>query len=546
MLANRLFVARILTLPADALNVAAVIVWIRDEELMRNTLNATPAKFATVLVAVAFLAACGDEVAPEKLVTLPLQPCRVAHMESEVRCATLPVFENRETRQGRKIGINIVVLPATARIKEPDPVFLLAGGPGQAAADLAREAMAILGGLNGKRDIVLIDQRGTGKSNGLGCKLGDSFDPEMADPVKRDQIGKRRLMECRDELAKRADLTQYTTTIAMADLDAVRAALGYDRINLWGGSYGTRAAIEYLRRYPENVRSMVLDGVAPPSLAMPATFARDAGAAYEKMLGACASNAECVKHFPGLRLQVDDLLTGLAKAPRKARIVDPLNGVERELTISRDMLLMGLFSTLYVPEMAAQLPLSLVRAKQGDFGPLMAQAALFGDFAEEKIFMGMRLSVVCAEDLPRVGSGNLPAPPFGRLFIDEFAKGCEVWPKGKMGNDFDQPVKSDKPVLILSGGLDPVTPPALGDEVARSFTNAAHFVAPNIGHGVSIRGCAPKLIKKFIEGASVAGLDGKCLERLPRPMYYAPMRARAADNQAKESAGPMAKDGDKK
>jgi pimeloyl-ACP methyl ester carboxylesterase len=176
----------------------------------------------------------------------------------------------------------------------------------------------------------------------------------------------------------------------------------------------------------------------------------------------------------------------------------------------------------------------------------MAQAAMFGDFAEEKIFMGMRLSVVCAEDLPRAGNGNSARLPFGRLFIDEFAKGCAVWPQGKMAKDFDQPVTSARPVLILSGGLDPVTPPALGDEVARTLTSAAHFVAPNVGHGVSIRGCAPKLIKKFIETASVGGLDGKCLERLPRPLFYEPMRAKIAGDRTNDNAGPGKADGEKK
>ena len=473
------------------------------------------------------LGACSDDATPGQTTTLPLSSCRVAHVESEVKCATLDVIENRTTGQGRKIALNIVVLPATARIKEPDPIFLFAGGPGQAAADLAREALAILGNLNGKRDIVLIDQRGTGKSNGLACKLGDSFDPELADPARRDAVGKQRVTACRDELSKRADLTQYTTTIAMADIDEARAALGYSQINLWGASYGTRAAIEYLRRYPAHVRSVVIDGVAPPSMAMPATFARDAGAVYAKLLAACATDVACNKQFPDLKLSVDELLASLARQPRKVTVTDAVSGLPREMTVTRDMVLMSLFSTLYVPEIAAQLPLSLTRAKQGDYAPLMAQAAMFGESAEDKIFMGMRLSVVCAEDSPRASSNDKVSPDarfFGALFVDEFAKGCEVWPRGAMAKDFDQPIKSDKPVLILSGGLDPVTPPVMGEEVKQSLANAAHFVAPNVGHGVSSRGCAPKLIKKFIETASIAGLDGKCLERLPRPLFYESMR----------------------
>ena len=477
------------------------------------------------------LSACGENArAPGP--TLALKACRVTNIENEVKCATLDVFENRDTRQGRKIGMNVVVLPAAARIKEPDPIFVFAGGPGQAAVDLARESLAILGGLNAKRDIVLVDQRGTGKSNGLGCKFGDIDTPEMIDPIRREHLSRKLLLECRDALSPRADLTLYTTTIAMADIDELRAALGYEKINLWGGSYGTRAALEYLRRYPGQVRSVVLDGVAPPSLAMPVTFARDAGAAYDKMLAACAGETPCAKRFPQLKRQVDELLAGLDKQPRRISMPDALTGIPREVAVTKDNLLMALFSILYVPELVALLPESLVQAKRGDYAPLFAMASAFGDFAEEKIFAGMRFSVVCAEDVPRIGTGSgAGEAPFGGLFVREFSKACNDWPRGTMAKDFDQPVRSDKPVLILSGGIDPVTPPAFGDEVKKTLPNSLHLTAPNIGHGVSTHGCAPRLIKKFVEAASAAELDGKCLERLPRPFFFEPMRKKEPANK---------------
>jgi pimeloyl-ACP methyl ester carboxylesterase len=312
----------------------------------------------------------------------------------------------------------------------------------------------------------------------------------------------------------------------MADIDQVRQALGYDRINLWGGSYGTRAAQEYLRRYPGQVRSVVIDGVAPPSMTMPATFSRDAAAVYDKMLAACAGEPSCARQFPNLGTQVDDLLAGLARQPRKISLPDSLSGIPRELAVTKEGVLMAIFSTLYVPEMVALLPEMLTRAKQGDYAPLMVMTSVFGDFAEEKVFAGMRFSVVCAEDVPRIGvSGQASdAAPFGNLFVREFVKPCNDWPRGTMAKDFDQPVRSDKPVLILSGGLDPVTPPVFGEEVKKTFTNSAHLVADNIGHGVSTHGCAPRLIKTFVETASVAGLDGKCLQRLPRPLFFEQMR----------------------
>jgi pimeloyl-ACP methyl ester carboxylesterase len=503
------------------------------------------------IAVILLLAGCSDGAMTPAGPRLALHGCRVAGVDTEVKCANFEVPEHRDAgpapgaaktearaeaqaeAQGRKIALNIVVLPASARVKEPDPIFLFAGGPGQAATDLAPQALAILGGLNAKRDIVLIDQRGTGKSNFLKCKLPEIELAGNIDPAKRDAEAARVIAECRDLLAAKADLTQYTTTIAMADYDEVRAALGVGQINLWGGSYGTRSAMEYLRRYPNQVRTVTIDGVAPPSMALPMSFGRDAGAAYEKMLAACEHEIRCKQNFPGLKTRVDAILGALARQPRKVSVADGRTGNLKEVLVSRELVLMSVFSTLYLPEMSALLPATLGAAEDGNFAPLLAQAALFGDLAEDKTAMGMRLSVVCAEDVPRFARAEVEREaqraPFGRFFIDEFAKGCEAWPKGKMAANFDQPVKSDKPVLILSGGLDPVTPPQHGDEVRRSLGNALHLVAPNLGHGVSSRGCAPKLIKKFIETASVAGIDGECLQRLPRPMFYEPLRDKKND-----------------
>ena len=489
-------------------------------------LSTSSARIAPIILMLT-LAACTGNAPPDVASpsVISLRNCRVANIDSEVKCATLVVFENRETKQGRKIDLNIVVLPAGARIKEPDPVFVFAGGPGQAATDLAREAMAILGGLNAKRDIVLIDQRGTGKSNGLNCKPADADAEESIDPVRRDQIARKLLLECRDALMKRADLTLYTTTIAMADIDAAREALGVAKINLWGGSYGTRAAMEYLRRYPDHVRSVVLDGVAPATMAMPATFARDAGAAFDKMLTACAGESVCAKRFPHLKSDIEGVFAALEKSPRTIALPDALTGVRRQPVITKNRVLMAVFSSLYIPEFAALLPDSLTRAKRGDFGPLMSVTSAFGGFDEEKIFAGMRFSVVCAEDVPQIRRDTSSAiAPFKEIFVREFSNACEDWPRGVVPKDFATLPRSDKPVLILSGGIDPVTPPLFGEEVKRTLTNSLHLIAMNVGHGVSSRGCAPRLIKKFIESASVTGLDGSCLDRLPRPMFYEPMR----------------------
>jgi pimeloyl-ACP methyl ester carboxylesterase len=461
-------------------------------------------------------------------------------VDTAVKCATLDVIENRETNTGRKISLNIVVLPASARIKEPDPIFLFAGGPGQAATDLAMQANMILGQLNTKRDIVLIDQRGTGKSNPLTCKLPEVETMEMADAAMRRTATLKFVTECRDKLAQKADLSHYGSTTAMADYDEVRAALGAEKINLWGGSYGTRTAQEYLRRYPDRVRTVTLDGVASPSLALPENFARDAGAALEAVFVSCEKSEVCAKKYPNLRADFTNTLESLRKTPRKITMPDPLTNLPRDIVLSDAGFLGSVFMTLYAPQMAAMLPEVITSAAKGNFTPISALSGSTMGGMEESIAFGMRLSVSCNEDVPRITAAQREAAkkiaPFGDWFINEFSTACEVWPKGKVKDDFFTPVKSEKPVLIFSGGLDPVTPKSFGEEVKKNFSNSLHIVAPNIGHGVAHQACGPQIVKKFVETASVAGLDGKCFEKLPRPTFYQPM-AEKKDKEGKDKDG---------
>lgn len=513
-----------------------------------DTIMKTNVVFSVISAAVFVLAGgCTAENAAKAVPTLALKDCRVPGIENAVKCGTLEVIENRETKAGRKIALNIVVMPASARIKEPDPIFFFAGGPGQAASDVMPAAQVILGGLNTKRDLVFIDQRGTGKSNLLTCKFPTDDTPELANPATRRAMTLKLYGECRDELSKKADLTQYGTTTAMADYDEVRAALGYDKINLWGASYGTRSAQEYLRRYPVQVRSMVIDSVASTSLALPATFARDAAAALESAFVACEKSTSCNKSYPKMRADFAALLARLDKTPQKASVADPLTGIAREITLSRDNLAMMVFTSLYVPQMVAMLPESLKQAGLNNFAPLYAQSGGFMDMAENKMAIGMRMSVTCAEDVPRIDAATRAAAekiaPFRDSFIREFSTACEVWPKGKVAADFYSPVESDKPILILSGGLDPVTPPLFGDEVKTNFANSVHFVAPNVGHGTSHLGCGPKLVKQFVEKASVAGLNGECLKRLPRPLFF---QAMVEKDKAVNAANSKADKGEQK
>ncbi len=490
--------------------------------------------FLAAAFGLATLAGCTPATQPRTKTSLALKECRVPNVDTAVQCATFDVFENRATKTGRKIALNIVVYPASARVKEPDPIMVFAGGPGQAATDMVAGMLPILQGLTTKRDVIFIDQRGTGKSNGLTCQFPSDDSQGMVSPTARRAVTLKLVAECRDKLAARADLTRYGTTEAMADYDAVRAALGIDKLNLWGGSYGSRTAQEYLRRYPNHVRSMVLDGVASPSMALPATFARDAGAALDAAFSACDTDVTCRTNYPDVRSRFAALLTRLENRPEVVSINDPVTNLPRKITVTRLGISMRVFSMLYAPQLVALLPEAINAAERGQYAPLYAMSGGFTKFAEEKIALGMRLSVSCNEDVPRIDAAVRAAAdkiqPFQSMFIQEFANACESWPTAKVAADFFLPVQSDKPVLILSGGLDPVTPASFGDEVSRTFPNSVHLIAPHVGHGVARHGCAPRLVKQFIDKASVAGLDGTCLKQIPRPMFYQAMREKPKPN----------------
>lgn len=476
------------------------------------------------------LTACSPDASPG----IVLKPCRVPGVDSAVKCATYSVYENREAQVGRKIMLNIVVYPALARSKEPDPIFIFAGGPGQAASDLIAALAPQLSGLTSKRDVVFIDQRGTGKSNLLACKLSGAIPSELtSEEASRAQMVKT-VATCRDQLSQRADLTQYGSTTAMDDYNEVRAALGYEKINLWGSSYGTRTAQEYLRRYPEQVRSVILDGVMPPSVALSATFSRDAGAALAAAFEACEAQPACRKNYPDLRQGFASLLDQLDKKPVRLNVQNQLANSARGVTLTRQSVTTRVFLMLYSPQRVALLPEVLKQATAGNFAALLAATDDFIGAAEDKIAFGVRLSVACSEDIPRINAAARAAAdklyPFQSSFIQEFSNACVGWPKAKVPDDFYTPVLSNKPVLIFSGGLDPVTPPNFGAEVKTTFSNSVHLIAPNVGHGVAAQGCGPKLIKQFIEKASVDGLDGACLMHIPRPTFYQAMREKPPIN----------------
>lgn len=451
-----------------------------------------------------------------RLGTLEFEPCTLSSelmpQAVEARCTTFEVPEDRTRPDGRKVSLAIAWIASDARQAEPDLVFMLAGGPGQGAREAYPQVTRAFREVLRKRHVILVDQRGTGDSNALACR-DESGANAFGDVNDMTPEGFARFAkECLAKLD--ADPRFYTTSDAVADLDAVRAALGAEQIDLLGISYGTRVAQEYLRRHPDRTRAVVLDGVVPPDLALGADHAKNLEASLDLQFARCAKDAECARRFGSPREKLTALLARLRESPQTVRFRDPLTNAVREelLTAEQVAAVVRLFA--YAPNTAGMLPLTLHEAQSGNPEPLMAQSSMIQSLVGESLMHGMQLSVICAEDadLLQVDPADTTTL-LGNTMIEMTQAQCGEWPKGKRPDDFHSPVTSDKPVLLLSGEFDPVTPPKYGERVVQTLANGRHLVARGQGHNVVPYGCVPKLLGAFFEKPDAKALDAKCMEQ---------------------------------
>ena len=455
----------------------------------------------------------------------PLKTCRVAGLRHPAQCGVLKRPLDPARPDGVQVDIHYVVVPALARRKLPDPVFLLAGGPGQSAISLGPRVLPLFTRLNNRRDIVFVDQRGTGLSAPLMCDDTRALPlAELADPAAQ----LRQINRCREQLQAlpHGDLRFFTTVLAMQDLDAVRRELGVQRINLIGASYGTRAALDYQRQFPAAVRRSVMDGVAPPDMALPLSMSADNQAAFDALLKDCEQAPACHSHHPNLRRDASTLLASL---PKPVTAAHPLTGQRETFTYSRDMLLAAVRGPLYAPAMAAALPQAISNAVEGRFDSLLGLSSLLSPRKDSALAMGMHFSVICAEDGPRMAAVNeSKGADFGDSTAQLYAKVCASWPQGAVPSAFYEVPTSRSPVLMLSGGLDPATPPRHAQRISQALgPNALNVVVPNAGHGVMNVGCMRDVIYKFIDSeADDAALkvDTTCANAVPRPPAFEPLR----------------------
>ncbi|MDR7270882.1 pimeloyl-ACP methyl ester carboxylesterase [Pelomonas saccharophila] len=480
-----------------------------------------PARRALALAAALVLAPLAHAAAP-------LKPCRVDGIPTELQCGSLERPLDPARPDGVKVDIHYLVVPALARNKQPDAVLLLAGGPGQSAIKVAARVLPRLSRLNNRRDLVFIDQRGTGKSAPLDCPDDSKLSvAEQLEPAAQ----MRRIDECRATLeklpyGKDGGLRFFTTTLAMQDMEAVRERLSVPQWNLVGASYGTRAAVEYLRLFPTKVRRTVIDGVAPPDMVLPASFSTDGQAALDKLFEAHA------KTHPELRADWQKLLASL---PRSVSVQQPLTGVAERFSVDRDLVMRSVRGPLYQPALAAALPAAIhAAASEANFAPLFGLTTAFGSSPSMRLAMGMHFSVICAEDASRIAeSKDAPGADFRTVDAEMYARVCKAWPRGDVAPDFYKIPPAPSPVLVLSGGADPATPPRHGEHVAQALgaghpERVQHIVVAEAGHGVMPVGCMRDLIFRFIDAkrdAAALPQDAACATRIPRPVAFQPVQA---------------------
>jgi pimeloyl-ACP methyl ester carboxylesterase len=452
-----------------------------------------------------------------------LGPCAIPDLPKEARCGVYEVWENRATRSGRKIPLQVVVLPATGPERRPDPFVYFASGPGNAAIDEGLWDARNIPGLRKDRDVLLIDARGTGRSGPLVCdelRGSASLQGFLEDFMPADKV-----RACRDRLQKRADLTQYTNDNVVDDAEEIRAALGYGKVNVMGASYGTRAVQVYLRRHPASVRTAVMLSPVPIDEPFPLYAARYGQRGLDVLIATCAKDPACAKAFPKLGEDVAAVLRRVEKEPVRAEAVNAETGRPFEVVLSKNGLGQVLRRMLYYNEWISLVPLYLHLAAEGEWRPMAEFAQEIGA-AQSSSPEGYFLAITCSEDLPYVREPEIPAAVagtfLGDLRVRKQLAACGSWAAARLGPGFHKPVTSDVPTLVLSGSADPATPPSSGERVARPLKRSRHVVVQDGGHaleGMQNGECVQQMIARLIAAGSAESLDTSCVSRMRRPAF---------------------------
>jgi pimeloyl-ACP methyl ester carboxylesterase len=447
--------------------------------------------------------------------TNTIEDCHVDGIKQQVQCGKLNVPENYTQPDGETISVNFAVLPAIDKSENKEPLMFLAGGPGQGAVSLASGLFKAFNEVRKTRDIILVDQRGTGESHPLQCENVEDLDAYKALP--KDFTGQ----EVKDCLATlKGDLSQYNSENAIRDFDEVRKALGHEKIAIYGGSYGTRAGLVYMRLFPESLSSVVLDSVGPIEVPI-GLFGQSSARSFSMLLENCKKEESCKKAYPNLESEFNQVVAKLDEIPLSISIPHPRLGTQTPLLLSKDKFISTIFMQLYSVEGRSLVPLIIHQAFVGNFAPFAGlTAAGEGGMG---MFIGLTFNIVCNEDMPKVSEENFIADAnnsFNGSFSHQAWKtACPLWPQYRPSEEFYNPVTADIPTLIISGELDPVTPPSNGDYSAKTIPNSKHIVMKNSSHTPGVSACAVNVINEFLNEKNPNDLDESCLDDIPAESF---------------------------
>lgn len=456
----------------------------------------------------------GAEPSAATAPTVELADCRVTagpgYPGIKARCGVLERPLDPSSPEGPSLALRVAIIPALSLEPEADPLVPIAGGPGQGTVEFYAATSGAFEKIRRNRDIVLLDQRGTGESARMDCDVDDEL---IAGSYSAEET-QRAAADCLAQLPH--DPRYFTTSVAVADLETLRLALGYERLNLYGVSYGSRVAQHFARRYPDSTRSVILDGVVPPQLALGPGVAVEAQKALDAIFRRCEEDPACAERYPRLKDGFQRLREDLAAEARILTLPHPVRGQATVLSFGAAELAGAVRMLSYNPSGVALLPFLIQEAIDGRPEAMAAQYLMIRDGMTDALALGMHNAVMCTEDAPFFGGEaisdeELAATYIGPLMLDSLRQICAVWPAGIIDDGFKAPLASGVPVLLLSGDADPVTPPQFAEMAAVDLTNAALLIGRNQGHGQAPRGCMPDIMAEFVEAADPAAPDTDCL-----------------------------------
>ncbi|AAZ27593.1 MULTISPECIES: alpha/beta hydrolase [Colwellia] len=446
---------------------------------------------------------------------LTLENCHLGEIRSQVQCGKLEVPENYQQPDGDKIAVNFAVLPAIDDSEYKAPLMFLAGGPGQAAVELATGLNRVFREVRKTRDIILVDQRGTGKSSPLSCEFEAVDNVYSALP---DALTPQEVKDCVAQF--KGDVTQYNSENAIRDFDAIRAALGHEKLNIYGGSYGTRAGLVFMRMFPESLESVVLDSVGPIEVPI-GMFGQSGARSFNLLIDNCKNSESCHKAFPNLADEFQAVKVRLAKEPASIDILHPRLGTPTKLVIDETKFTGNLRFQLYGMEGRSMVPLVIHQAFLGNYQPLVGLMARTE--GEQLVYTGLLFNIVCNEDMPRLSVADKAADANNNFDGKDSQLAwdmvCPFFPKYRPSEGFYQSVTADIPTLILSGNLDPVTPPSNGEYSAKTLPNSHHIIVENASHTVAMSTCASDIIQEFLTSKTPKKLDESCLKDIPQETF---------------------------